>query len=386
MNILYYSYSFPSINSRFIRDELEHFNHNHDVLYLHHKSYSFDSSSKDGINNAEVPFNQNVVRRKINWWLWKSQILCQFQNSSYKKSLKPALQKFKPDVIHCHFAYEGLMLYDNYDFSGPWIFHFHGYDASEMLSNQSYVNRLRNLAIRKNVFFLYVSKNIKDKLNSVGVINSKSMVLHCGIDLKHFSFQLNVFTEGLRFVHVSNLQEKKGLYYSLLAFQAFVRHEKGSNSIFVVVGGSGNLLESMKSLVDDLSLADKVLLLGQKSKHEVLNELSRSHVFVHHSTTSANGDQEGIPTAIMEAMALGLPVLSTYHSGIPELVTDGEHGYLSPEKDVAHMTEQMIKIADWPSFRLKACREKIEKEFNKTIHLNELMRFYEKAISETTGQ
>jgi glycosyltransferase involved in cell wall biosynthesis len=386
MNILYFSYSFPSINSRFIRDELEYFNKHHGVVYLHHRRYNLDDATKEGIKSIAVPFNQNVVLRKLNWWLWRAQILCSFSNEANKRSLLPALMSFQPDVIHCHFAYEGLALYDNYHFTGPWIFHFHGYDASEMLNNAAYVRRLKSLSKKKNVFFLYVSQNIKSKLESRAILNPRSRVLHCGIDLNHFTFQQTEKSEILRFIHVSNLQEKKGLHFSLKAFQAFSKHEKGANAIFVVVGGTGVQLEEVNALIADLGLKEKVLVLGQKSKDEVLKELGLSNVFVHHSITSENGDQEGIPTAIMEAMALGLPVLSTYHSGIPELVEHGIHGYLSPEKDVADMTAQMLKIADWPSFRLKACREKIEQKFNKNTHLEDLMRFYQNAIKETTNQ
>jgi len=77
-----------------------------------------------------------------------------------------------------------------------------------------------------------------------------------------------------------------------------------------------------------------------------------------------------------------MPVLSTYHSGIPELVEDGLHGYLSPEKDVDHIADSMTRIARWKSFRLEACRQRIEDKFNKTKHLAQLESIYQSLIGK----
>jgi colanic acid/amylovoran biosynthesis glycosyltransferase len=75
-------------------------------------------------------------------------------------------------------------------------------------------------------------------------------------------------------------------------------------------------------------------MVGAQKQHRVIEILESSHIFMLPSVTAANGDQEGLPVALMEAMAMGLPVLSTLHSGIPELVEDGLSGLLVPEKDV----------------------------------------------------
>ena len=98
--------------------------------------------------------------------------------------------------------------------------------------------------------------------------------------------------------------------------------------------------------------------------------LGTSHVFVAPSVTAANGDQEGIPVSIMEAMAVGLPVLSTQHSGIPELVAHGVSGLLSPERDIdalaAYMTTLINETHRWPVMG-QAGRSIVERDFDQSV-------------------
>lgn len=82
----------------------------------------------------------------------------------------------------------------------------------------------------------------------------------------------------------------------------------------------------------------------------------------------------------MEAVAIGMPVLSSFNSGIPELLEDGKHGYLSPEKDVEHIIKSMRSIVKWNNFRIKACREKIVGVFNKQIHAEKLDAIYAQVL------
>jgi colanic acid/amylovoran biosynthesis glycosyltransferase len=102
----------------------------------------------------------------------------------------------------------------------------------------------------------------------------------------------------------------------------------------------------------------------------VKERLARAHIFLLPSLTAADGDVEGVPVALMEAMAAGLIVVSSFHSGIPELVEDGRSGFLAPEGDAAGLAAHIRRIADdpgtWPAISL-AARRRVETEFNNDI-------------------
>ena len=104
----------------------------------------------------------------------------------------------------------------------------------------------------------------------------------------------------------------------------------------------------MQELIQELNVGNLVKLLGWKQKTEVIDILNNSHILLAPSITAKNGDREGIPVALMEAMAMGLPVISSLHSGIPELVTDGISGFLIPERDVEGIAAKLNFLIEHP--------------------------------------
>ncbi len=99
----------------------------------------------------------------------------------------------------------------------------------------------------------------------------------------------------------------------------------------------------------------------------MIESLNKSHIFILSSVTASNGDQEGIPNALKEAMAMGLPVISTDHSGIPELIEDGISGFLVPERDIAALVDRIEYLINHPEQWNKitaAARKTIEEKFD----------------------
>ncbi|GAB4378396.1 MAG: hypothetical protein Kow0075_08270 [Salibacteraceae bacterium] len=381
MRLLYFSHSFPSPNTRFIRDELEHFNKGHEVTYLSTYPIRFETN---GINAVNIPFEQSALNRKWNWLKWKYDLDCTFKNKKFKRKLGEFVEKFKPDIIHCHFAYEGLTLYQNLEADVPVIFHFHGYDASQMLRKNSYVTAMKQAFADKRCHPIYVSENIREKLKQKGLESPRSTVIYYGVSVENFSYSDSVRAEGDRFhfLHISNLQEKKGVDYSIKAFGAFLKRAESPEIYKFLIAGSGPLETELKELTKSLGLESYVEFLGIKSRDEVIALMDKSHVFVHHSITAKNGDQEGIPNVIIEAMAKGMPVLATHHSGIPELVQDGVHGYLVKERDVDALAAAMHKISSWKNFRIEDCAIKVRSKFSKEVHIQQLTEFYNRILAD----
>ena len=97
--------------------------------------------------------------------------------------------------------------------------------------------------------------------------------------------------------------------------------------------GDGPLRPELSRLIQGANAGEQIKLLGWRTQEDIVKLMQEAHIFLAPSITSSTGDQEGIPVVLMEAMAQGLPVVSTWHSGIPELVQDGISGLLAPERD-----------------------------------------------------
>jgi colanic acid/amylovoran biosynthesis glycosyltransferase len=119
-------------------------------------------------------------------------------------------------------------------------------------------------------------------------------------------------------------------------------------------------------LAKKLKISDKVTFSGWAMHEKVVRILNQSHIFLLPSITAGNGDEEGIANALKEAMAMGLIVVSTYHAGTPELITNGVSGFMVPEKNSNALADSITHIIKhpeiWKSIGL-AARQKIENEF-----------------------
>ena len=133
------------------------------------------------------------------------------------------------------------------------------------------------------------------------------------------------------------------------------------------VFGDGPLRERLTALAGELGLGDRVVFEGRQGQEAVREGLDRADVLVAASVTAADGDEEGIPNVLKEAMASGMPVVGTRHAGIPELVDDGISGWLVPERDEAQLAEALVRLAAeperWPAMG-RAGRAKVEREYD----------------------
>ena len=149
----------------------------------------------------------------------------------------------------------------------------------------------------------------------------KIHVIHCGLDEMFLSATLTPIPERRRLVNIGRLSEQKGQL--LLIEAAALLHAQGLDFELVIVG-DGPLRNELERRIDERGLRGQVRITGFQDNHGVRRELEAAGTLVLPSFA------EGLPVVVMEALALGRPVISTYIAGIPELVQSGQHGWLVP--------------------------------------------------------
>lgn len=252
---------------------------------------------------------------------------------------QPFLGRPPYDAVHCHFVANGLkaaLLRDAGALRGPLVVTVHGRDIGAHLG--LYGPRASRLLLEQGDLFLPVSDRWNDRLAALGCDPAKIVTHRMGIDLRSFGAGPRADGEGLRIVTVGRLVETKGIEDGIRAVALLAREGRVVN--YVVVG-DGPLRGRLQQAIQELGARDSITLLGARTQPEVIALLRAADIFLAPNVTARNGDKEGVPVAVVEAMASRLPVVGTRHSGIPELVRDEETGFLVPEGDVAALAARL---------------------------------------------
>ena len=376
MKILMYSQSIGTATETFIHQDAVSLSKKHELLFI--CDTIADSGSYTLYNNIKVIDSTplNMIQRA----LLKFDIHMNLYNKQFSQLLNQTIKDFKPDVIHCQFGPQALKLIDNLkNIQVPIVIQFRGYDASSLLRKKAYVKRLQEVLNRNDYYSIFVADSLRRNLSHYNINVKNSMILHSGIDLTKFIVEKDKVHDTFTFLQVSSLGEKKGHEYTLKAFAKFLSKQPSKN-FKLILTGDGERKAPLVDIVNKLNIQEYVEFVGFVTPIEAKELMQNADVFVHHSVTAENGDQEGIPNALMEAMAMELPVISTYHSGIPELVTDGINGYLVEERDIATYALRMADIVGWG--KLKINREVIAEEFEIGKHIEKLEAFYFQMINK----
>jgi len=266
---------------------------------------------------------------------------------------KALLKMEPPDIAVCHFGPQGdlaVCLREGLGLKFPVVTVFHGHDMSALLYQKG--EQVYRHLLASGDLFLPISDRFRDRLVALGAPAERVMVQRMGLNLALFP---DGDCEGtgrgreFLFLSIGRLVEKKGHKHTIRAFANCQASNPGLAMRLVIVG-DGILLPELRMLAAQLRLGDAAVFAGGLSRQGVREHLLAANAFVLPSVTAPDGDSEGIPVSIMEAMAMGLPVISTVHSGIPEIVQDGITGILVPERDDAALALAMGKLATAPDF------------------------------------
>src|SRR6266403_200119 len=258
------------------------------------------------------------------------------------RSLVDILTKTAARLLHIYFGHIAVPLLPLIRaWTKPSIVSFHGADVMVDMEKPAYRKATKQMLDAVTRVFVR-SGSLQRAVVELGCEENKIDIVRTGIPLNEFPFREREFpTNGeWRFVQASRLIEKKGLATTLHAFTTFLSHYPNAT---LTIAGEGPMLRELEELTCKLKIDDRVALPGFVTPEKLREIYYGSHIFLHPSETGSDGNQEGIPNSMLEAMATGLPVFATKHGGIPEAIENGVSGILVPERDHEALSEALIK-------------------------------------------
>lgn len=298
-----------------------------------------------------------------------------------RRRILPALERASPDVVYIDYAtVAALSLAAIEDLRLPFVVHCHGADVTSALNNIAYRQTLQ--AVFEAAHTLIVaSDHIRRLLVLEGAAPEKIQVVRLGVDLGGISplpwRERNKLPPTVSFL--GRLTPKK---HPIALLEAFALAKKTVPDAQMLMIGDGPEMPRVQQRLKRLGLLDSVKMYGALTRKEALPLVNQSWIFAQHSVTASDGDQEGFGLSLAEAAALGLPIVSTYHNGIPEQVVHKETGFLAREFDYETMADHLVKLLTNPALAERmgqsGCR-RVEKLCQTNQRLQQIDRVLESA-------
>lgn len=282
------------------------------------------------------------------------------------------------DIIHCHFGQVGrnvAFLREIGAIRGRLVVNFHGVDVTAFLDHDP--DLYRHLFATGDLF-LPVSAHFQRRLIRHGCDPGRIRVHHLGIDLVRFPYRPRAPQADRPFtvLTIARLVEKKGVGFGL---QAVAQLARAGAAIRYVVVGDGSLRGALEAAARELGIADRVTFCGWKTRDEIVALMQGMDTLLFPSITGANGDQEGSPVVLKEAMATGLPIVATRHAGVDEIVEHGVSGFLVAERDVDGLAYGLHALLRGPELCARmgaAARAKVAADFDIDRLNRRLQQYY----------
>jgi len=334
------------LKASFIQNQiLNHIDFEPHVIFYENRDNDIDGGFASSLPNTIPVFsiseNQGIID-KLRYKVFKK------LGKKAKRKLIELVTEINPDIIHLHYATDaGIFLPELKKINIPKVVSVYGYETSGFprrfmgygklfLKNRTYKYADRIFAMSPDMG--------KDLLNT-GCTKEKIIVHYYGTDVQRFNFQhIHKIIDKINFLIISGLTPQKGHLFLLEAFKMAYQENKNINLKIV---GDGPDKSKILDYVENQGMAEYIQILPfvvygsiEHKKH-----FADADIFIHPSVTDVNGDKEGIPGAIVEAMAAGLPVISTYHAGIPFIIENEKSGLLVNEWDVEGLKNAILKMA-----------------------------------------
>lgn len=279
------------------------------------------------------------------------------------------IKQLQPDHIHTHFAWGNafIAMYVSKLLGVPFSVTAHASDIFGL--NYSESERLQYLLKNTNKVITISQFNKDYLINNNLCSEEKLVVIHCGIFLDRFKFtQYHQHEKVFKIITLpSGFVESKGFNVLLDALGKLVKIDKHIECYVVGTDIDGKRINHYKEEVTHLGIENIVKFIGAVPQDKLIELYKECNVFVLPCIKTKNNKMDGLPVSLMEAMAVGLPVISTKLSGIPELIEHGKNGLLATPSNTDDLVLQIIRLMDDSLLSeqfAKSAREKVEKEFN----------------------
>ncbi len=342
----------------FIQLHIDGLNH---VNWVYH-----DGEQPTKCNDVSFPPLSKWTIRFLNWrynrkWGWE------------QWSLFQSLKMNQPDVVYFEYGTTAVANIEVVELLNiATITNFHGFDISVFDILKKNQERYRNLFLNTNNRFVVVSKKMLNRIVEMGAREKSILYSPCGANMEYQKIVPNLNSK--QFVMLGRLVEKKSPLSSLKAFYQVYQRDK---EVRLAIIGNGPLMSNCEEFVQKNNLMDAVIFHGVLDREGIMKVFAESSCFIQHSIVASNGDEEGTPVAILEAMLSGLVVVSTRHAGIADVVKE-DCGYLVEEDAIAEMAESMYKAVsntDVSSVMSKNARQFVLAHHTSEIHLEQINSF-----------
>ena len=288
-----------------------------------------------------------------------------------RRWLRRQLIAAKPDVLISHFGPDGCLAAPVARRLGiPHVVFFYGYDVNLTGNSQTNIwSALYPRLFRSADSLCTTSEYLARRIRAVGAPEGKQTVIYVGVDTTAFPYSKPIDRfDGrvVRLLHVGRLTAKKSPLKLLRAVREAARLCPELR-LELTIAGDGELADASRALARDLDLVSQVQFTGRVGRDEVRRLLATHHLYTQYCETTPSGETEGLGVSFIEASASGLPIVTTRHNGLPEVVLDSVSGLLSAEGDIAAMAQNIAALAQnsdrWTAMGW-AGREHVVKSFS----------------------
>ncbi len=265
----------------------------------------------------------------------------------------------------------------------PLVVSFYGSDASRLPAEPGWARRFRHLAEGAHAFTT-VSAEMRSTLVAMGFPSDRTHVVWMGLDLAAFPFTPRT-EAGLRLLVVGRLVEKKGF---LDAISAVYHLRQGGHAATLRIVGDGPERGPLERHADRLGVRAHVTFAGALLNGAVNQAFREADVMLVPSVTAPDGDREGMPNTIIEGLASGLPLVTTDHAGIPEIITEGHTGLLVPEHAPERIAEAVLRYARHPELTARVSHEgraRVARDFTVEAYVAKTEAVYDAARATFAG-
>jgi glycosyltransferase involved in cell wall biosynthesis len=331
----------------------------------------YPSLDKNDVSFLPFPFNILYVRGGLR------NVLPSLYHKIYTFFLARYLTKNNIDVVLAQYGPMGATINDAcVKANVGLVVHFHGFDANDKATLDKYLPAYQQM-FKTVKGIIAVSRDMRNKLIDFGADPDKVIFNSCFVNTSLFTLGKPENNDKI-FMAVGRFTAKKSPFSTIKAFHKVLQTVPDAKLKMI---GEGELWDEAKALIKELGIESQVELLGVKRPTEIIDLLKTARVFVQHSMFAPNGDSEGTPVSILEASAVGLPIVSTYHAGIKDAVVHEKTGFLVNEGDWEQMANYMTQLINNPELcgeMGRSARQHMEDYYEMSKRVDTLREILEK--------